>query len=372
MKKLESRLLTIVLLISLILSIIPLPVGVIPATIEGGKEGITNELMNAISESYNEAIKDSIDSSQSEYSIDAPTSTQEIQNQGFAIRIPAFWFCSGYVTATAGAPLEGATVRVLDSNSNKITSTTTDSDGTYNVAVPDPYDHPGLVFTVEVSKTYFETLSVTKPKTGEYVQNFQPACTGRYWYGTIRDLNSQVIKNAFVEIFQAGTTIRIGSDTTDTKGRWGIATTSNWNPFSMVKITITKSGYITESIPDVLWWVGLVTKHDMTLLPNSWSCSGYVTATAGAPLEGATVKVLNGNSGTVTSTTTNSNGYYYLSVSNPNAQPGTVFTVQVSKSYFDTTSVTKPKGGSYTQDFQPVCNGRYWYGTVRDQNSQVI
>ncbi|MFX1511400.1 MAG: PKD domain-containing protein, partial [Promethearchaeota archaeon] len=167
-------------------------------------------------------------------------------------------------------------------------------------------------------------------------------------------------------------TIQLGSDTTDSKGRWGIAAAANWVPFAMVEIRIAKTGYVTESIPDVLWWVALVTKHDVTLLPNSWSCSGYVTATAGAPLEGATVEVLNGNSEVMASTKTNSNGYYYLSVSNPNAQPGTIFTVQVSKTHFSTTSVTKPKGGSYTQDFQPACTGRYWYGVVQDHSNQPV
>jgi hypothetical protein len=105
---------------------------------------------------------------------------------------------------------------------------------------------------------------------------------------------------------------------------------------------------------------------------GSFACYGYATMVGGTPLAGATVEVLNVNNIVLTSGTTTSIGFYGVAVSDPAAQPGTTFTVRISKAYFQTVSVTKAKVGTWQQNFQPTCTGQHWYGWVRDQDNNAL
>jgi hypothetical protein len=83
---------------------------------------------------------------------------------------------------------------------------------------------------------------------------------------------------------------------------------------------------------------------------HTFTCYGYVETMSGTPIYGATVKMLYGSpeTGIYVTTTTDSNGYYYLTVQTSlyvNCK------VQASKSGYYTEYVYKYSSGSYRVDF---------------------
>ena len=205
---------------------------------------------------------------------------------------------SGYVKTAGGAAINGVTMTIT----NGAGSTITDSNGYYATIVS--YGWSGLVTPSKsgytFSPVYKSYSNVTSNQTNQnYTGNPTVVISGY-----VKTAGGAAISGVAMTI-----TNGVGSTTTDSNGYYSISIPTGWSGL----VTPSKSGYtfspVYRSYSNV---TGNQANQNYTGSPivTSVTISGYVKTAGGAAISGVTMTITNGAG----STTTDSNGYYSISI----------------------------------------------------------
>ncbi|WP_457558992.1 hypothetical protein [Candidatus Harpocratesius sp.] len=172
-----------------------------------------------------------------------------------------------------------------------------------------------------------------------------------------------------IDVPQSSGVTLVQTTSTDALGRYSVSYGAISGTFI---VEISKSNYQTSTrtyveIGTYVW------NPVLTAVSSPFTCTGYVTMIGGSPISSATVRVKTESGTTIASDSTDSNGYYSVTVSNPDSYSGTTFTVEAVKTYFGTQSSSFTKSGSHTKNFQLQCSlGMHYYGYVKDSSGTPI
>lgn len=232
---------------------------------------------------------------------------------------------SGTVTDTNGNPISSVLVRVLQNNT-VVASTTTGAQGTYSFS-----NLAAGTYVVQFSKTGFTTAQVSGVAitTGDSVTvNVQLTGSGT-GTGTITGLVVDPLGRPV-----QGATISLngpsGTQTATTDAN-GVFEFDNLTPGSTYSLTVTASGFLTESRQNITVAEGDETNLRIQLRQDSTSggsLSGLIRAANGVPIPGATVTIVGGPA-VGQSRTTSSTGQFSFA-----GLPGGAYTINVSAAGF--------------------------------------
>lgn len=222
---------------------------------------------------------------------------------------------SGTVTDTAGTPLEGVAIRVLDAadtDGTPVTETTTDANGTYLVDVDGDATY---TVVADGSDLGFSTESATVPvPAGEgVVQDFELTEIESAIEGTVTDEADNPLSGVTIELRDPETDVLLNTVSTDENGQYQLPVEGD-RSYTVIA-NGTELGFSTETALDVSVPIGETVTQDFTLLPSDGSISGTVTDSAGNPVEGAEISVTDAETGTVVETMlTDGDGTYTVTV----------------------------------------------------------
>ncbi len=211
---------------------------------------------------------------------------------------------AGVVSSTAGAPIAGATVDVLDNRANLIVSTTAGPDGSFLIDSLAPATNNRL----RVSAPGFETIILgfqTTPGQTTTVNPLLSPLSGEI-VGTVTDgENGGPLAEASIRVFNAeGLAIRTATSAAD--GSFAIPSLS---PGSYT-LVVTDEGYAQRSISAIVTPGGTATVF-VALLRLAGAIEGTVLDENGLPLADATVRIFSNNI-VVSRVFTDENGHYLV------------------------------------------------------------
>jgi large repetitive protein len=206
-----------------------------------------------------------------------------------------------------GAGIEGALVRVFDSDGVFVTSTLTDSNGEYSIS--------GLAagtYTVIASREGFgnSTQIITVLQGETQTLSFGLTQQSATLRGTVRDASTnQPTQTALVQVFRVGTTIPIASVLTNMSGEYVIA---GLEPREY-RVVFSAETYASE-VFRIFLSDGEVQTLNANLQRQPATIRGQVTdAQTGEPIERASIiTVINGSGIVVASTLSDQQGNYIL------------------------------------------------------------
>ncbi|OGY80020.1 MAG: hypothetical protein A3B74_05185 [Candidatus Kerfeldbacteria bacterium RIFCSPHIGHO2_02_FULL_42_14] len=222
---------------------------------------------------------------------DGQTYTQNVTLTG-ASRV------TGKVTDKNSNPLSGATVVMSDQNSTYYTYTaTTDANGDFTLSVFDITDYNGTAvgtYTLEVSTNGYiakkRLVSITADESTVSAGNVSLARSGSITGFVYEDDGTTAIANATMTANDGS-----GHTYTTTSGNNGAYTFSNLRPNKRYKLTVSKTGFVTEKRYNIVVKSGETTSGRNFSLDSSFSFSGQVRDKNNAGLDNATLYLYSRN-----------------------------------------------------------------------------
>ena len=226
---------------------------------------------------------------------------------------------SGRVVDTSGNPLDGCTVELLDTGDNVVNTTSTGTDGRFNLTITE-----SGTFSIVVSKDGYHStrvngivVDVNDPYSDHYIlpddivlSQLGPTTS---LSGYVYDTDGNPVPGAEVRVEDVSTGSQVGTDITGSDGYYEVSGIEVGLP---INVYVNATGYSSTGITNlVLPSSGLeynFTLHQTGTTPVSYPASvhGYVYDDDGNPLEGATVSAAG------VSNHTDSSGYYHLTITN--------------------------------------------------------
>lgn len=167
-----------------------------------------------------------------------------------------------------------------------------------------------------------------------------------------------------IDVPQSSGFTLVQTTSTDSLGRYSVSYGGVISGTFLVEVSKSNYQTTTHTFVEIGTYVW---NPVLTAVSSPFTCTGYVSMVGGSPISSATVRVKTESGSTISSVTTNSNGYYSITVSNPDSYSGTTFTVEAAKSSFETQCTSFSKSGSHTKNFQLQCLlGMHYYGYIKD------
>jgi len=237
----------------------------------------------------------------------------------------------GAVTDMDGVAVASATVKVLQ-NSTVIATATTGSSGTYRIS--------GLeagTYVVQVSKTGFITAQVSGVEItagATTTVDAQLTASGNglgTLSGLVVDAQGRPVQSAVVELSGPS------GDLATTTNADGAFTFANLVAASNYVLTVSASGYLTDTRRNVVVTANSTVNLRIQLTTDSssgGSLAGFVRSPSGAPVVGATVRIVAGPAVGQTRTTSSSGQFSFAGL------PGGAYTIEVRSVNFRPARVT--------------------------------
>ncbi|MEI2325688.1 carboxypeptidase regulatory-like domain-containing protein [Priestia megaterium] len=306
-----------------------------------------------------------------QYSLTVSASNFQSQSRGVTINagqttvsnftlIPSPGTVTGTITGSAGTPIEGAVIEVLDSGSNVIASTTSNAQGQYTInqlapgtfrlrATAQNFQTSLLGFSIQAGQTTTQNI-VLQPSPGILTGTLTDAQTG-----------PPLIGGSVNVVNQAGVTI--ATATTNAQGQYTIANLAPGN----YTVTFGQQGYASQTVGTVIR-ANTTTTLSTALNQNVGVIAGTVTNNQGTPLIGTVINVFLNNN-LVASVNTNETGTYTI----PNLAPGN-YTVNALAQNFQ----SQVKGAQVsafqttTVNFALIPDPGVLTGTIIDTNGNTV
>ncbi|MED4051937.1 carboxypeptidase regulatory-like domain-containing protein [Priestia megaterium] len=306
-----------------------------------------------------------------QYSLTASSSNFQSQSRGVTINsgqttvsnftlIPSPGTVIGTITSSAGTPVEGAVIEVLDSGSNVIATATSNAQGQYTInqlapgtfrlrATAQNFQTSLLGFTIQAGQTTTQNI-VLQSSPGTLTGTLTDAQTG-----------NPLIAASVNVVNQAGVTI--ATATTNAQGQYAIA---NLAPGTYT-VTFGQQGYASQTVGTGVR-ANTTTTLSTALNQNLGVITGTVTNNQGAPLIGTVINVFLNNN-LVASVNTNEAGTYTI----PNLAIGN-YTVNALSQNFQ----SQVKGAQVsafqttTVNFTLIPNPGVLTGTIIDTNGNTV
>ncbi|MFC7370130.1 carboxypeptidase regulatory-like domain-containing protein [Fictibacillus iocasae] len=238
----------------------------------------------------------------------ATVSTTIVSNQTTTTNValaPVPGNINGSVTAAGGGAISGATVRLVDTFGVTIATATTNAGGFYSFVNVTPG-----TYTLNVTANTFQSASRSiildnaETETANFVLQPSPGTIN----GTVTSTTGAPISGALVEILNLNGQV-VTSTTTNGSGQYSVA---NLAP-GTYQVRISAANFNTVQIGAQVS-AGQTTTVTAQLTPNPGSLSGTVTdQETGAPLVGASVRVVDNSGFTIATATTGAGGTYSIS-----------------------------------------------------------
>ncbi|MFC7370131.1 beta strand repeat-containing protein [Fictibacillus iocasae] len=239
--------------------------------------------------------------------------SNQTATQNFALS-PEPSSISGTVSSSAGGPLAGASVRVLDLNGNTIANVTTGSDGSYTLT-----NLPAGTFDVRAESSGFPsstirlTLTINEDRTGvNFVLQAVPPSTVN---GALLDETGTPVANGSIQVLDASG-LTVGTAITDAFGNFTVLNL----PAGTFSVRGSAAGFVDG-------FTGITLAQGQTLnnvvvvvtrIPVPGAITGNVINALGGPIAGAQIAVRN-QSGTIVQTAnTDASGFFNVT----NLAPG--------------------------------------------------
>ncbi|PFG05371.1 carboxypeptidase regulatory-like domain-containing protein [Bacillus sp. es.034] len=209
--------------------------------------------------------------------------------------------------AQTATGIQGALVRIFNSDGVFITSTLTDEDGAYVITGL----AEGQYTAIARADGFGDQIAVVTLSPGETeILNFSLSNQPAVLRGTVRDrVNHLPIQSALIQVFRVGTTIPVASVLTDSSGEYLI---TGLDPREY-RVVFSADDYTSE-VFRIFLTNGETRTLDVELGRQPATLKGTVTdAGTGTPIQGAAVvTVISGSGIVVASTLTDQEGRYIL------------------------------------------------------------
>ena len=269
---------------------------------------------------------------------------------------------TGFVlNAQTATGIQGALVRVFNSDGVFITSILTDDNGFYTIS--------GLAqgqYTVIASADGFgDQIAIVPLSTGETESlNFSLSIQSATLRGTVRDaVNNQPIQSALVQVFRIGTTIPVASVFTNGSGEYVIV---GLDPREY-RVVFSADGYASE-VFRIFLVNGELRTLNVELGRQSATIRGQVTdVNTGEPIQSAgVITVISGSGIIVASALTDQEGNYILT----GLAPGAYNVIFSADGYVSQTiNITLSSGETASLNAALESNPASITGSVRDANT---